>query len=90
MRSIKFYRNSSGRCPVEEFLDSLSAKQAQKMTWVMQLFEEHDQFPAQYFEKLVNKKSAISRIENHTQDIRLSTLFKIAAILGKHVKVSFV
>jgi HTH-type transcriptional regulator / antitoxin HipB len=36
------------------------------------------------------KKSAISRIENHAEDIRLSTLFKIASIFGKHVKVSFV
>lgn len=36
------------------------------------------------------KKSAISRIENHAEDIRLSTLFKIAAIFGKHVKLSFV
>lgn len=39
---------------------------------------------------LHTKKSAISRLENHAEDIRLSTLFKVAALLGKHVKVSFV
>ena len=30
------------------------------------------------------KKSAISRIENHAQDIRLSTLNKYATALGKN------
>jgi len=39
MREIIFYRTSSGKCPVEEFLDSLSAKQAQKVTWVIALVE---------------------------------------------------
>lgn len=40
--------------------------------------------------KLKTKKSAISRIENHAEDIKLSTLFKIAALFGKHIKVAFV
>ncbi len=44
----------SGRCPVEEFLDSLSAKQAQKVTWVLELVEELDVVPAQYLKKLVD------------------------------------
>lgn len=54
MKIIRFFKTSSGHCPVEEFLTSLSSKQAQKMTWVMRLFEEHDRLPSQYFEKLVN------------------------------------
>ena len=33
--------------------------------------------------KLHTKKSAISRIENHSEDIRLSTLEKFAKALGK-------
>jgi hypothetical protein len=33
------------------------------------------------------KKSAISRIENHAQDIRLSTLDKYAKGLGKRLHV---
>jgi HTH-type transcriptional regulator / antitoxin HipB len=33
------------------------------------------------------KKSAISRIENHAQDIRLSTLDKYATALGKKLHV---
>lgn len=37
--------------------------------------------------KLRTKKSAISRIENHAEDIRLSTLDKYAKALGKTLKV---
>jgi HTH-type transcriptional regulator / antitoxin HipB len=37
--------------------------------------------------KLHTQKSAISRIENQSEDIRISTLFKIAAALGKHVDI---
>jgi transcriptional regulator with XRE-family HTH domain len=38
--------------------------------------------------KLNTKKSAISRIENHSEDIRLSTLFHSAEALGKKLQVS--
>lgn len=37
--------------------------------------------------KLNTKKSAISRIENHSEDIRLSTLSHYAEALGKKLKV---
>ncbi len=54
MKEIHFYRTESGACPVEEFLGSLTGKQAQKVTWVLQLIEELEVIPAQYFKKLVN------------------------------------
>ena len=54
MREIRFYRTKSGYCPIEEFLDSLPAKPAQKVAWVLQLIEELDVIPLQYFKKLVN------------------------------------
>ncbi len=38
----------------------------------------------QVAKKLRTKKSAISRIENHAEDIRLSTLVNYAQALGKH------
>ncbi len=38
--------------------------------------------------KLKTKKSAISRIENHADDIRLSTLYHYAEALGKKIQVS--
>lgn len=39
-------------------------------------------------QKLNTKKSAISRIENHAEDIKLSTLKRVAAVLGRRLKVS--
>ena len=54
MRTINFYRTESGNCPIEDFLDSLSGKQAQKVVWVLRLIEELDVVPGQYFKKLVN------------------------------------
>ncbi len=54
MRSVNFYRTESGSCPVEDFLDSLSGKQAQKAVWVLRLIEELDVVPGQYLKKLVN------------------------------------
>ena len=40
--------------------------------------------------KLHTKKSAISRIENHAQDIKLSTLQNFAHILGKELKIELI
>ncbi len=36
---------------------------------------------------LKTKKSAISRIENHAEDVKLSTLERFAASLGKNLEV---
>ncbi len=41
-------------------------------------------------QKLHTKKSAISRIENHAQDIKLSTLQNFAKILGKELKIQLI
>ena len=38
---------------------------------------------------LNTKKTAISRIENHAEDIRLSTLEKYASAIGKKLVISF-
>jgi len=40
--------------------------------------------------KLRTKKSAISRIENHAEDIRLSTLEKYANALGMKIRVQLI
>ena len=36
------------------------------------------------------RKSAISRLENHAEDMRLSTLARVARALGKRVKIELV
>lgn len=53
MREITFYRTASGHCPVEQFLDSLTARQSAKATWTLGLIEELEFVPQQYFKKLV-------------------------------------
>ena len=54
MSEIKFYKKSNGKCPVEEFLDSLPANQAQKVAWVLQVIEELPRVPTTYLKKLVS------------------------------------
>jgi len=44
----------------------------------------------QVAKKMGTKKSAISRIENHAGDIRLSTLKKYANALGKKVRFEII
>lgn len=39
-------------------------------------------------QRLKTKKTAISRIENHAEDIKLSTLERVASALGKRLHVS--
>ncbi|MBI2882367.1 MAG: helix-turn-helix transcriptional regulator [Candidatus Methylomirabilis oxyfera] len=38
-------------------------------------------------QRLKTKKTAISRIENHAEDIKLSTLEKVARALGERLEV---
>ena len=54
VREILLYETVSGNCPVEEFLESLPPKQAQKVTWVLELIEELPSIPSTYLKKLVN------------------------------------
>jgi len=56
MRTVEFYRLPNGNSPVEEFLDSLTGKQAQKVLWVLRLMEELDVVPRQYFKKLIDSE----------------------------------
>jgi phage-related protein len=56
MRTINFYRLPNDQSPVEKFLDSLTGKQAQKVLWVLQLIEELEKIPRQYFKKLVDSE----------------------------------
>ena len=51
-REILFYRTATQKCLVEDFLDALPSKVAQKVTWVLGLLEDLDVIPAQYFAKM--------------------------------------
>jgi len=49
--SVNFYKTGTLKCPVTDFLDSLSGKAAQKITWVLKLIEEIEVVPTKYFKK---------------------------------------
>jgi phage-related protein len=54
VRTVDFYHPPAGNAPVEDFLDKLTGKQAQKVLWVLRLIEDLDRVPIQYFKKLVD------------------------------------
>jgi phage-related protein len=54
MRQIIFFRTQAGKCPIEDFLDTLSDKQARKVAWVLRAIRDLNPVPPQYFKKLTN------------------------------------
>lgn len=49
---IEFYRTTEGKCPVLLYLDSLDAKQAQKVAWTLRAVESLNIVPAIYLQKM--------------------------------------
>ncbi len=54
MHEIQFYKDKNGKFPIEDFFDSLNSKQALKVTWVLNLIEEHENIPKSYLKKMTN------------------------------------
>ncbi len=54
MKTISFYRTSSGNCPIEDHLDTLTDTHVTKITWVLKLIRETERIPSRYFKKLIN------------------------------------
>ena len=52
MRKIIFYRLENGKSPVENFLESLSNKQVEKVFFVLDLIENINIVPRKFFKKL--------------------------------------
>ena len=65
----------------ETFKFGVLLKQARKQAGLTQM---------DLADKLHTKKSAISRIENHSEDVKLSTLKKFASALGKKLEIRLV
>jgi HTH-type transcriptional regulator/antitoxin HipB len=75
-KSPKFKKNLESGYRAFEF--SVMLRQAREQAGVTQ---------ETIAKRLKTKKSAISRIENHAEDIRLSTLEKYANALGMKIRV---
>ena len=52
MRKIKFYRFETGKCPVEKYFNSLTNKQFEKISFVLDIIEQLDIVPRKFFKKL--------------------------------------
>ena len=74
MREIVFYKTNSGESPIEEFLDSLNDKQAQKVVWVLKIVEELGTIPTTYLKKL--------KSTNDIWEIRVQQSNNIFRLLG--------
>ena len=75
-RNVIFYTTESGKCPVEQFLDSLESKEAQKALWVLRLIEELDRIPSQYFKKLSGSDEIWEcRVRTQSKAIRIFGFF---------------
>ncbi len=51
---VEFYKTITNKCPIEDFLDSLTDKQVEKVLWVLRLITEINPIPTTYLKKLVN------------------------------------
>jgi phage-related protein len=54
VKRIQFYNTASGRCPVQEHLDTLPDKTVSKVAWVLRTVRDLERVPANYLKKLVN------------------------------------
>ncbi len=83
----KYVRKRKAKDP--EFAEDFDSGYEQFKIGVMlkQAREEAGITQEELARRLNTKKTAISRIENHAEDIKLSTLEKFARALGKHLKL---
>jgi len=75
-RIITFYQTDQGRKPVEDFLNALSPRQAQKVTWVMRLIEDLETVPSKFFRKMSGTDDIWEiRIEHESNIFRIFGFF---------------
>ncbi len=84
-RTVIFYRTADGKCPVQEFLDSLPGKVAQKIAWVLRLLEDMDIVPASYFKKLAGTEDIWEcRIQFGSNAYRIFCFFMNNSVILTH------
>lgn len=72
MKEIIFYKLKSGKSPIEEFLDTLSSKEAQKVVWVLQLIEESDIVSTKFYKYLSSTDDILEvRVQHGNNHFRL-------------------
>ena len=81
-RIVTFYNTADGKCPVEDFLDTLPGKVAQKVVWVLRLLEDLEVVPATYFKKLIGTEDIWEcRIQYGSNIYRIFCFFDSHAVV---------
>jgi len=84
-RTVIFYRTVDGKCPVQEFIDSLPGKVAQKIVWVLKLLEDLEIVPSSYFKKLVGTEEIWEcRIQFGSNTYRIFCFFIDHSVILTH------
>ena len=84
-RTVIFYRTVDGKCPVQEFIDSLPGKVAQKIVWVLKLLEDLQIVPSSYFKKLVGTEEIWEcRIQFGSNTYRIFCFFIDNSVILTH------
>ena len=76
MKKIIFYKNSRGDSPVEEFMNTLTDKQAKKVAWVLRIIRDLDFVPKEYFKKLVTTNLWEIRVQIGSNALRILGFFQ--------------
>ena len=78
-------RTVDGKCPVQEFLDSLPGRVTQKIVWALRLLEDMDIVPASYFKKLAGTEDIWEcRIQFGSNAYRIFCFFLNNSVLLTH------
>jgi phage-related protein len=84
-RTVIFHRTVDGKCPVQEFIDSLPGKVAQKIVWVLKLLEDLEIVPSSYFKKLVGTEEIWEcRIQFGSNTYRIFCFFIDNSVILTH------
>jgi len=88
MSDLKKYINKRKKYDEGFSLNFDEGYQAFKIGLMLKEARENAGIPQEELATRLNtKKSAISRIENHAEDVKLSTLEKFASSLGKSIEI---
>jgi len=78
MRKIIFYRFENGKCPVVDYFESLSNKQVEKIFFVLDIVEQLDIVPKNFFKKLEATDDILEvRVQYRNNIFRLLGFFDI-------------
>ncbi|HOG12708.1 MAG TPA: type II toxin-antitoxin system RelE/ParE family toxin [Smithellaceae bacterium] len=81
-RTIVFYATVDGKCPVQDFLDELPGKAAQKVVWVLRLLEDLEMVPVIYFKKLIGTEDIWEcRIQHASNIYRILCFFDSRSVI---------